>query len=114
MILVLWDGNENEALVNHQKKWILLGDFSFLEFLCNNLEEWNGRLRNRSMREEDDEENRKKIRETFWNHHGGSVVEHESNKLKEKDGEKRTLLTNLLENFEWKKVMWRERMKSVS
>lgn len=66
------------------------------------------------MREEDDEENRKKIREAFWNHHGGSVVEHESYKLKEKGGEKRTLLTNLLENFEWKKVMWRERMKSVS
>lgn len=42
------------------------------------------------------------------------MVEHESYKLKEKGGEKRTLLTNLLENFEWKKVMWRERMKSVS
>jgi len=47
--------------VKYEKKWILLGDFSFLNFLCNDLRERNGKLRN-SQREEEDEEE-EKVRE---------------------------------------------------
>lgn len=92
-----------KRIIKYEKKWILLGDFSFLDFLRNDLQERNGKLRNRLSKRKKKKTEEKKMK----NMKKRLLVSPWYLNSREKNREKSVLT---YKKFECR--MWREGMKA--